>query len=46
MFIASPRLSFISVNTQTLPNDLIERAKDDRIGMLGLVLKVIKRSEV
>lgn len=37
---------FISLNTQTLPNDLTEKAKDKGIGMLGLFLNVIKRFEV
>lgn len=31
--------AFILLNTQTLPNNLIERAKGKRIGMLKIILE-------
>lgn len=38
--------AFTLLNTKTLPNHLIERAKGKRIGMLRLFLNVIKRFKV
>lgn len=38
--------AFTLLNTKTLPNYLIERAKGKRIGMLRLFLNVSKRFKV